>query len=508
MSTSDQQLNGAGPDGAIDEALVSRIANELFRQSVPVRAAERHSQLGFVMGMPEVKALDDEARRHLEVLVRTEEPWTDHAGESAYYFLQPASAPSAVGESALGISAIRADFPVLRQRVHGKPLVWLDNAATTQKPQAVIDALARFYERDNSNVHRAAHELAARATDAYESGREKARELIGAGSAKEIVFVRGTTEAINLVAQTAGKQRVGPGDEVVLTTLEHHSNIVPWQMLCEQTGGVLRVVPISDRGEVLLDEYERLLGPRVKMVAISHVSNALGTVVPVEIMTRLAHQHGAWVVVDGAQAVSHFPVDVQAIGCDFYAFSGHKVFGPTGVGVLYGTQRLLEEIPPWQGGGSMIRTVTFEKTTYNDPPTKFEAGTPVIAGAVGLGAAIDYVRRIGLGRIAMHERTLMEYATHALDEVPRLRQIGTAPGKTAVLSFVIEGLPCEEVGSFLNHEGIAVRAGHHCAQPTLRRFGLPSTVRASLAAYNTTDDIDRLVRALVNLVQSSRTISR
>src|SRR5437867_1358261 len=353
--------------------------------------------------------------------------------EPDYYFLRLVESQGPPSSShALGVEGAREDFPALRQQVHGKPLVWLDNAATTQKPQAVIDAVSQYYENDNSNVHRGAHALAARSTNAYEGAREKVQHFVNASSPQEIVFVRGTTEAINLVAQTFGRQQVGPGDEIVLTTLEHHSNIVPWQMLREATGAVLRVVPIDDQGDVVVEEYARMLGPRVKIVALSHVSNALGTVLPVAEMTEMAHRAGAAVVVDGAQAVAHFPVDVAELGCDFYAFSGHKLFGPTGVGVLFGKQDLLESMPPWQGGGSMIRTVTFDRTSYNDPPYKFEAGTPVIAGAVGLGAAIDYVERLGMAGIVRHEQSLLRYATEALSTVPGLRQIGTSPGKVAV----------------------------------------------------------------------------
>ncbi|MGH2652379.1 MAG: SufS family cysteine desulfurase, partial [Actinomycetota bacterium] len=356
--------------------------------------------------------------------------------------------------------------------------------------------LSHFYEHDNSNVHRGAHALAARATDGYEGARQKVARLLNAPSPQGIIFVRGTTEAINLVAQTYGRQRVGPGDEVVVTTLEHHSNLVPWQMLCQERGARLRVVPITDRGEIVLEEYERLLGPRVRVVAISHVSNALGTVLPVGLMTDMAHRHGACVVVDGAQAVSHLPVDVGALDCDFYALSGHKLFGPTGEGALYGKERLLEEMPPRQGGGSMIREVNFDHTTYNDPPYKFEAGTPVIGDAIGLGAAIDYVSRIGLEVIARHEQGLTAYAMDALSTIPGLRQIGTAPGKVAVLSFVVDWMSSEDLGRCLDREGIAVRAGHHCAQPTMHRFGVPSTVRPSLAFYNTSADVDALVEAI------------
>ncbi|MDQ1496751.1 MAG: cysteine desulfurase / selenocysteine lyase [Actinomycetota bacterium] len=393
-------------------------------------------------------------------------------------------------------AAWRNDFPALHQQVHGKDLVWLDNAATTQKPQSVIDAISAYYEQDNSNVHRAAHALAGRATDAYESGRKAVADFIGASSPDEIVIVRGTTEAINLVAQTYGRQEVGPGDEIVLTMLEHHANIVPWQMLARETGARIRVVPMTDRGELRLEEYEKLLNPRVKIVGLTQVSNALGTVVPVPLMTAMAHRYGAVVVVDGAQAVSHFPVNVAAMDADFYAISGHKLFGPTGVGALYGKKSLLDAMPPWQGGGSMIKDVTFEHTVYNEAPEKFEAGTPIIAGAAGLAAAIDYLNAIGMEHVAEHEQMLTAYATQALAQVPGLRMIGTAPGKIGVLSFVADWMDTEDVGAFLDQEGIAVRAGHHCAQPCLRALGLEATVRPSLALYNTTGDVDALVAAL------------
>jgi cysteine desulfurase/selenocysteine lyase len=395
--------------------------------------------------------------------------------------------------------SIRRDFPILQERIHGRPLVWLDNAATTQKPRAVIDRISYFYEHENSNVHRAAHTLAARATDAYEGAREKVRRFLNAPSAKDIVLARGATEAINLVAQSWGRRNVGPGDEIVISWLEHHANIVPWQLLVAEKGARLRVAPVDDRGQVILDEYEKLLGPRTRLVSISQVSNALGTIVPVREMIEMAHRHGARILIDGAQAVSHLPVDVQALDCDFYCFSGHKVFAPTGIGVLYGKSDVLAAMPPWQGGGNMIADVTFEKTIYQPPPGRFEAGTGSIADAVGLGAALDYVSAIGLPNIGRYEHELLEYATGCLATVPGLRLIGTAPEKAGVLSFVLDGMRTEEVGGALDQEGIAVRSGHHCAQPVLRRFGLESTVRASLAPYNTRDDIDALVAALRRL---------
>jgi len=411
--------------------------------------------------------------------------------------LEPALAPELVsGTRAFDAASIRRDFPILHQKVHGKPLIWLDNAATTQKPQAVIDRVSYFYENENSNVHRGAHTLAARSTDAYEAAREKVRRFIGADSVNDIVFTRGATEAINLVAQAWGRRNVRAGDEVVITWLEHHSNIVPWQMLCAETGAKLRVAPVDDSGQVLLDEYTRLLGPKTRIVALPQVSNALGTVTPVQEMVAIAHRHGACVLVDGAQSISHMPVNVQALDCDFYAFSGHKMLAPTGIGVLYGKPEVLAAMPPWQGGGSMITCVSFEKTTYQAPPLRFEAGTPNVGDAAGLGTAIDYLERIGMGNIAAYEHELLGYATQGLLGVPGLRLIGTAKEKAAVISFVLENIRSEDVGAALDLEGIAVRAGHHCAQPILHRFGVETTVRPSLALYNTYEDVDALVAAL------------
>jgi cysteine desulfurase/selenocysteine lyase len=398
---------------------------------------------------------------------------------------------------------IRRDFPLLREQVNGRPLVWLDNAATTQKPQSVIDRLSYFYEHENSNVHRAAHEMAARATDAYESAREKVRRFLNASTPREIIFVRGATEGINLVAQSWGRRYVEKDDEIVITWLEHHANIVPWQTLCSEKQARLRVAPVDDRGQVILEEYEKLLGPKTRLVSIAQVSNALGTVTPLPAMIEAAHRHGAKVLVDGAQAVSHMRADVQALDCDFYVFSGHKVFAPTGIGVVYGKSEILDSMPPWQGGGNMIQDVTFEKTLYNPPPSRFEAGTGNIADAVGLGAAIDYLDRIGMANISRYEHELLVYGTAALERVPGLRIIGTAAEKAGVLSFVLDGVRTEEIGDLLNREGIAVRAGHHCAQPIHRRFGLESTVRASLALYNTCSDIDALAAALLH-IQTAR----
>ena len=405
---------------------------------------------------------------------------------------------------AFDVETIRRDFPILRERVNGRPLVWLDNAATTQKPQSVIDRLSYFYAHENSNVHRAAHELAARATDAYESAREKVRRFLNAPAPREIVFVRGATEGINLVAQSWGRQNIGKDDEIVVSWLEHHANIVPWQMLCSEKGARLRVAPVDDSGQIILEEYEKLLGPRTRLVAVTQVSNALGTVTPVREMIEAAHRYGAKVLVDGAQAVSHMRVDVQSLDCDFYVLSGHKLFAPTGIGVVYGKSAILDATRPWQGGGNMIQDVTFEKTIYNVPPARFEAGTGSLGDAVGLGAAIDYLDRAGMENIARREIELLHYGTAALETVPGLRIIGTAREKVGVLSFVLEGVRTEEIGDYLNREGIAVRAGHHCAQPIHRRFGIESTVRASLALYNTCGDIDALVAALQRLQVARR----
>jgi cysteine desulfurase / selenocysteine lyase len=401
------------------------------------------------------------------------------------------------------LPSIRKDFPILDQQVHGKPLVWFDNAATTQKPQSVIDAVANYYAHDNSNIHRGAHTLAARATDAYEQARQKVQTFLGAGSAKEIIFVRGTTEGINLIAHSYGRKFLQPGDEVVLSTLEHHANIVPWQLIAKEKGAVVRVIPVTDRGEVMMEQYQALLGPRTRIVSLTHASNSLGTILPIAEMTQMAKRYGARVLIDGAQSIAHVPVNVQQLGCDFFVFSGHKIFAPTGIGAVYAREELLEIMPPWQGGGSMIRDVTFEETTYADPPAKFEAGTPNIGGAVGLGAALDYVNRLGLANIGRHEQELLEYATARLAAIKDLRIIGTAREKVAVISFVLPNRRTEEVGRLLDQEGIAVRAGHHCAQPSLRRFGLESTVRPSFSIYNTKDEIDRLVEAVHRIAQST-----
>jgi cysteine desulfurase/selenocysteine lyase len=433
---------------------------------------------------------------------------------SPYYFLQGASVnslnPGVQQGGALAPSAhppfdanlVRKDFPILREQVNGRPLIWLDNAATTQKPQVVIDRLAYFYQHENSNIHRAAHALAARATDAYEEARETVRRFINAPSVNNVVFVRGTTEAINLVAKTWGKKHLREGDEILISHLEHHANIVPWQQLCQETGARLRVAPVDDSGQVLLDEYQKLLTSRTKLVSFTQVSNALGTVTPAREMIQMAHAAGAKVLLDGAQSVSHMRSDVTALDCDFFVFSGHKVFGPTGIGALYGKADVLAEMPAWQGGGNMIQDVTFEKTVYHEAPAKFEAGTGNIADAVGMGAALQYVERLGIDNIARYEHDLLVYATAAMCKVPGLRLIGTAREKASVLSFSLPGYKSEEVGAALNEEGIAVRSGHHCAQPILRRFGVETTVRPSLAFYNTAQEVDVMVDVLQKLARS------
>lgn len=406
------------------------------------------------------------------------------------------SAQSVVKSDELDLMAVRKDFPGLNQRVHGKPLVYLDNAATTQKPKVVIEALNRFYRADCSNVHRAVHELSDRATKAYENARTLVKHFINAQSEREIVFVRGATEAMNLVAAAYARPQMKAGDEILISALEHHSNIVPWQLLSEQIGARLVVAPINDSGELIVEEFERRLGPRTGLVAVAHVSNALGTVMPVREIVHMAHARGVPVLIDGAQAVPHLRVDVRELDCDFYAFSGHKIFGPTGIGVLYGREDLLGRMPPYQGGGDMIRSVTFEKTTYNELPYKFEAGTPHIAGAIGLGAALDYVSQIGIDRVTAHERELLAYGTELLGAIPGLHLIGTAREKAAVLSFVLDGVHPHDVGTVLDRDGIAVRTGHHCAQPVMNRFGVTATTRVSLAFYNTKAEIEALANGI------------
>ncbi len=405
-------------------------------------------------------------------------------------------APVAARGVGFDVERIRADFPILRRQIRGRALTYLDNAATTQKPQAMLDALMEYYTTSNANVHRGVHLLSEIATEAHDLAREKVRAFLNAASTREIVFTRNSTEGINLVAHAFGRWRVQPGDEVVITAMEHHSNIVPWQLLCEERGAHLRVAPIDDAGALILDELEALLTPRTRLLAVTHMSNALGTINPIATIVKLAHGRGVPVLVDGSQAAYHLPVDVRALDCDFYVATGHKLYGPTGIGVLYGREALLAEMPPFMGGGDMIRSVTFEKSTWNELPYKFEAGTPDIAGAIGLAAAIDYITSVGLEQIGVHERDLLDYGTAALLEVPGLRLIGTAPHKASILSFVLEGVHPHDIGTIVDQEGVAIRTGHHCAQPVMERFCVPATARASLAMYNTRRDIDVLVGAI------------
>jgi cysteine desulfurase/selenocysteine lyase len=404
-------------------------------------------------------------------------------------------------QASFDVERIRNDFPILKQQVHGKPLVYLDNAATSQKPQVVIDTVTQYYLAQNSNVHRGVHFLSEQATQAFEGARAKVARFLNASNAREVIFVRGATEGINLVAQSYGRTFIKAGDEILISAMEHHSNIVPWQMLCEQIGARLRVIPFNYDGELFLDEYERLLNEWTKLVAVVHVSNALGTINPIKQIIEMAHRRGIPVLVDGAQAVPHMRVDVQDLNCDFYTFSGHKLFGPTGIGVLYGKADLLEAMPPYQGGGDMISAVTFEKTHYNTLPYKFEAGTPDIAGVIGLGVAIDYLSEIGLDAITAYEHELLTYATDALSTIKGVRIIGTAREKAGVLSFVLDGIHAHDIGTILDHEGIAIRAGHHCAMPVMQRFGVPATARASLAFYNTKEEVDALIRAIHKVIE-------
>lgn len=482
----------------LDPQVITKVVNELYKEN-PRTFSMPGSMENLANPLPNSEILLSEYFRELTTPQTAAFPNTDTP--EGFYFLPNKAENSVPSQTpdAFDVDIIRQDFPILHQQVNGKPLIWLDNAATTQKPQSVIDALSRYYQRDNSNVHRGAHTLAARATNALEDARKKVQLFLGADLAEEIIFVRGTTEAINLVAKTYGRQHIGQGDEIVLSTLEHHSNIIPWQMIAQSTGAKLRPIPINNHGEIIMAEYQKLLNPRTRIVAITHVSNALGTIVPVEEMAAIAHRQGIPVLVDGAQAIPHFPVNVQEIDADFYAFSGHKLFAPTGIGVLYGKKSFLENMAPWQGGGNMIDHVTFEKTTYNKLPNKFEAGTGNIADAVGLGAAIDYLNRIGRERIANYEQMLMNYAMESLATIPGLTLIGTASEKAGAISFVLDGMRPQDVGTLLDKEGIAVRAGHHCAQPALRHFGLDSTVRPSLAFYNTTDEIDEFVKAIYKI---------
>lgn len=451
-----------------------------------------------LISQADLKALSAQTSRHIDI------PSASSSSAPNFYFANDLTDfgrridLNAVGSAhpAFDVHVVRRDFPILKETVNGYPLAWLDNAATTQKPLAVIERLSKFYHHENSNIHRAAHELAARATDAYEHARDSVARFINAGSSSEVVFVRGTTEAINLVAQSYGRQNIHEGDEIVISWLEHHANIVPWQQLCAETGAILRVAPVDDKGQILLGEYQKLLNAKTKIVAFTQVSNALGTVTPAAEMIAMAHRVGAKVLLDGAQSISHLAVDVQALDCDWFVFSGHKIYGPTGIGALYGKAEMLEATQPWQGGGNMIEDVTFENTRYQPAPAKFEAGTGNIADAVGLGAALDYVSKIGIANIARYEHELLVYGMHALQGIQGLRLIGTAAEKTSVLSFVLPGISTQDVGVALNQEGIAVRTGHHCAQPILRRFGLEATVRPSIAFYNTYEEIDRLVKVV------------
>jgi cysteine desulfurase/selenocysteine lyase len=512
----------AVPPGLPDEAALARLANEFFREfpgqpdtgapgyqpgpvpvdvpvpvPVPVDVGVGVGAPGYQPGTASAGAARPGWPGQSFTL-----PGASPAGAPSFYFVDEVASPPGLPAGArppFDVGAIRRDFPILGERVNGRPLVWLDNAATTQKPQAVIDRLSYFYAHENSNVHRGAHALAVRATDAYEGARATIADFLGAPSGDTIVFTRGTTEAINLVAQAWGRQHIGAGDEIVISHLEHHANIVPWQQLAAQVGAELKVIPVDDDGQLLLDAYSDLLTERTRLVAVSHVSNVLGTIVPVTAVIEAAHRAGAVVLIDGAQAVAHLPVDVSALDADFYALSGHKVFGPLGAGALYGKPELLEAMPPWQGGGNMIQDVTLERASYAQPPARFEAGTGSIADAVGFGAALDYLSRIGVARAGQYEHDLLRYALGEMETVPGLRLIGTAPEKASVLTFVLDGYRPEEVASALDAQGIAVRAGHHCAQPILRRYGLESAVRPSLAMYNTCGEVDLLVSALHRL---------
>jgi cysteine desulfurase / selenocysteine lyase len=523
------------PEGLLDPSALAQLANQMFRAlgdgpaaAQPVRPALIESPTGLRPGggsSPGSLLPPPPAR------VPAELPSVPVAPSPAYYFLEaggPAAQPgieivpenslaryfvSDTGQSgalapdprpAYDLHAVRRDFPILAERVNGKQLVWFDNAATTQKPRAVIDRLAYFYEHENSNIHRAAHELAARATDAYEGARKTVARFVGAGSADEIVFVRGTTEAINLVASTWGRKNLREGDEIVISHLEHHANIVPWQLLAAEKGFAIKVIPVDDDGQLLMDEYTRLVTDRTKLVSVTQVSNALGTVTPTKQIIDIAHRHGALTLIDGAQSIAHMRTDVQALDTDFFVFSGHKIYGPTGIGVLYGKSAVLADMPPYQGGGNMIADVTLERSVFQPPPGRFEAGTGNIADAVGLGAALDYVDRLGIEAIGAYEHDLLGYATDRMNQVDGLRFIGTAKEKASVLSFMLAGYEPTEVGQALSKEGIAVRAGHHCAQPILRRFGLEATVRPSLALYNTCAEVDDMVAVLHRLAGSRR----
>lgn len=483
-----------------DVSYLDQLANKIYHETMIAPSSVTLARTGPVGPVETLPSTEISSRPHSQHESGLEPV-------SQYYFLSnalprnPVKVPDHSPGSPLDLRSIRKNFPILGQQVNGNPLIWLDNAATTQKPECVIDSIRRYYREYNSNVHRGSHSLANRATDAYENARQKAGKLIGASATDQIVFVRGTTEAINLIAQTYGRMMLRRGDQILLSTMEHHSNIIPWQLLGQETGAIIRVIPLNDRGMLKLDEYEKMLTYRPRIVAFTHVSNVLGTINPVRQMIEMAHYYGARVLIDGAQAVPHFPVSVQELDADFYAFSGHKIYGPTGIGVLYGKRSLLEEMPPWQGGGSMIKEVSFEHTTYNKLPHKFEAGTGNIAAAIGLGAAVDYLQHIGLAYIESHERELTSYAGEELARIPGLRIIGTAPQKISVISFVVDNISPETLAHRLDQAGIAVRVGHHCAQPLLRHYGLTDTLRVSLGLYNTKKEINRLVEVILKAIR-------
>lgn len=489
----------ATPEPRADMTSVSDVCtmvNQVYRGQAPPISQPPQNTVRYTMPAIQQQGVSPQQPRLMEGAPKPQP-------QGMYYFMkeeQPQAMRAGYSPKApFDVTSVRKDFPLLQRRVHGQPLVWLDNAATTQKPQCVMDALRRYYSVNNSNVHRGAHELAREATEAYEEAREKVRVFIGASSKEEIVFVRGTTEAINLVANSWGMANLSAGDEIIITEMEHHSNIVPWQMLAQKTGAVLKAAPINEHGEVMLEEYSRMFTSRTRLVAAAHVSNVLGTVNPIRKMADIAHWHGALMLVDGAQSAPHMPINVQELGADFFAFSGHKVYGPTGIGVLFGRKALLEHMQPYQGGGGMIKNVTLAETEYEGLPYKFEAGTGNIADAVGLGAAIDYLRGIGMERINQHEAELTQYLMDRMQKIPNIRLIGTSPEKTSVVSFVMDAMSAEAVAKKLDQQGIAIRAGHHCAQPVMHRYGVGSTVRASLGLYNTKEELDQFVRAIYKL---------
>ncbi|HTF95559.1 MAG TPA: family 2A encapsulin nanocompartment cargo protein cysteine desulfurase [Cellvibrio sp.] len=503
-------ITSSAPDVTVPQVLESRTGD--YHQPQPVGSDRVVAQSSHLPGEKDIQQLL--AAEFSFSRFDFSESAATPASDSRFYFLDSSAQPVfgngpksnvfAAEHQGFDVHAIRRDFPILAERVNGKPLVWFDNAATTHKPKAVIERVSYFYEHENSNIHRAAHELAARATDAYEGARNKVAKFIGARSAEDVVFVRGTTEGINLLANTFGKQRVGEGDEIIVSQLEHHANIVPWYLLAKQVGAKIRVIPVDDDGQILLDEYRKLINSRTKIISVTQVSNALGTVTPIKEIIDIAHGAGIPVIVDGAQSISHMRINVQALNADFFVFSGHKIFGPTGIGVVYGKAEHWKQLGPWQGGGNMIADVTFDKVVFQDPPNRFEAGTGNIADAVGLGAALDYVERVGIERIARYEHDLLAYATRRLQPIPGVRVIGTAANKASVLSFTLAGYKTEEVGAELNREGIAVRSGHHCAQPILRRFGVETTVRPSFAFYNTCEEIDLFISVINRLAHARR----